>query len=111
VPLPYRAAHALEDPAQRLVACVAPRGHAKSTCAAFAYPLWCICERRRRNIVIITHEGSLARQFVCDIRNEFESNDALRPATAICTAAATRRTLQTARAAAGRTRSSSRRPG
>ncbi len=69
---------ALEDPTRRLVACVAPRGHAKSTCAAFAYPLWCICERRRRNIVIITHESSLARQFVRDIRHELESNHALR---------------------------------
>ncbi|MCK4341979.1 MAG: hypothetical protein KAY37_09680 [Phycisphaerae bacterium] len=65
----------LEDADKRLVARVAPRGHAKSTCAAFAYPLWCICERRRQNIVIITHETSLATQFVRDIRNELESNE------------------------------------
>ncbi len=64
----------LEQPARRLIARVAPRGHAKSTCAAFAYPLWCICEQKRRNIVIITHESSLATQFVRDIRNELESN-------------------------------------
>jgi phage terminase large subunit-like protein len=65
----------LEDPGRRLIARVAPRGHAKSTCAAFAYPLWCVCEQRRRNIVIITHEASLATQFVRDIRHELESNE------------------------------------
>ncbi len=62
----------------RLVARVAPRGHAKSTCAALAYPLWALCTGRKRNIVIVTHEGSLARQFVRDLRIELESNDELR---------------------------------
>jgi hypothetical protein len=65
----------LENPANRLIARIAPRGHAKSTCAAFAYPLWCICEQRRRNIVIVTHEASLATQFVRDIRHELETNE------------------------------------
>ena len=65
----------LENPDLRLIARVAPRGHAKSTCAALAYPLWCICERRRRNLVIITHESSLAKQFVRDIRAELETNE------------------------------------
>jgi predicted phage terminase large subunit-like protein len=65
----------LEDPSRRLVARIAPRGHAKSTCAAFAYPLWCICQRRRRNIVVVTHESNLARQFVRDIRSELETNE------------------------------------
>ena len=65
----------LEDADKRLIARVAPRGHAKSTCASMAYPLWCICERRRRNILIITHEASLATQFVRDIRNELETNE------------------------------------
>ncbi len=65
----------LENAERRLIARVAPRGHAKSTCAALAYPLWCICEQRRRNIVIITHETSLATQFVRDIRNELETNE------------------------------------
>jgi len=65
----------LENPEHRLVARVAPRGHAKSTCGALAYPLWCICEQKRRNIVIITHEASLATQFVRDIRAELETNE------------------------------------
>jgi hypothetical protein len=67
----------LENPANRLLARIAPRGHAKSTCAALAYPLWCLCERRRRNILIITRESSLATQFVRDIRAELESNEAI----------------------------------
>lgn len=66
---------ALERPRRRLIARVAPRGHAKSTCAALAYPLWCICEQRRRNIVIITHESALATQFVRDMRTELETNE------------------------------------
>jgi predicted phage terminase large subunit-like protein len=66
---------ALQDSNRRCVACVAPRGHAKSTCASLAFPLWCICEGRRRNIVIVTHEGSLATQFVSDIRTELETNE------------------------------------
>jgi hypothetical protein len=65
----------LADPKKRLIARVAPRGHAKSTCAALAYPLWCLCEQKRRNIVIVTHESSLARQFVRDIRTELECNE------------------------------------
>lgn len=70
--------HDLEQPQNRYVARVAPRGHAKSTCAALAFPLWCICTRRRRNIVILTQERSLATQFVRDIREQLETNDALR---------------------------------
>ena len=65
----------LESENNRLIARVAPRGHAKSTCAALAYPLWCICAQRKRNIVIVTHESSLATQFVRDIRHELETND------------------------------------
>ncbi len=65
----------LANPRRRLLARVAPRGHAKSTCAALAYPLWCICEGRKRNIIIVTHEASLATQFVRDIRGELESNE------------------------------------
>jgi predicted phage terminase large subunit-like protein len=63
---------------KRLIARVAPRGHAKSTCASLAYPLWCICEQKRRNIVIITHTAELARQFLRDIRTELETNPRIR---------------------------------
>ncbi|MDX2198250.1 MAG: hypothetical protein SF069_04665 [Phycisphaerae bacterium] len=81
-PAPFHAElfHDLADPQRRCIARAAPRGHAKSTCAALAYPLWAICEQQRKNIVIITHESTLARQFVSDIRRELESNDLLRAA-------------------------------
>jgi predicted phage terminase large subunit-like protein len=68
------------DDRRRLIARIAPRGHAKSTCLALAYPLWCVCTQRRRNIVIVTQEASLATQFVRDLRVELESNEALRDA-------------------------------
>lgn len=68
----------LESPPRRMLARVAPRGHGKSVCAALAFPLWCICHGRRRNIVIVTHESSLAVQFVRDIRSELECNDRIR---------------------------------
>ena len=67
----------LADGDRRLIARVAPRGHAKSTLAALAYPLWCLCLQKRGNIVIITHEAALATQFVRDIRHELETNDAI----------------------------------
>lgn len=88
----------LENPDHRLIARVAPRGHAKSTCAAFAYPLWCVCERRRRNIVIITHETSLATQFVRDLRHELETNEAINVAYGnLCEQEPARPRCQTAR--------------
>lgn len=67
----------LADDSRRLMARVAPRGHGKSTLASLAFPLWCLCEQRRRNIVIITFESALASQFLRDIRTELESNEAL----------------------------------
>jgi hypothetical protein len=79
----------LADPPRRLITRVAPRGHAKSTCAAFAYPLWCLCTQRKRNIVILTHETSLSTQFVRDIRSELESNELiLKTYGDLCTAVA-----------------------
>lgn len=79
-PAPFHKAltAALQDGSARLVARVAPRGHAKSTCASLALPLWSICEQRCRNIVILSHESTLAVQFVRDIREELESNDRIR---------------------------------
>lgn len=68
---------ALSDDAHRSVAIVAPRGHGKSVISALAFPLWCICLKHRRNIVIVTHERSLATQFVQDIRTELTENPEL----------------------------------
>lgn len=98
--------HDLEARSTRLIARVAPRGHAKSTCASFAYPLWCICQQRRRNIVLLSHEGSLARQFLADIRNELESNERIRAAYGdLCRAAVTKPPKAAPKARPGRSTS------
>ncbi|MBL8881075.1 MAG: hypothetical protein JNG88_18320, partial [Phycisphaerales bacterium] len=91
-------ATALENDEKRLIARVAPRGHAKSTLASLAFPLWCLFEQRRRNIVIISHESSLAVQFVRDIREEIESNDLLRAAYGDLSAPPARKTTRKSRA-------------
>ncbi|TWT39943.1 Terminase-like family protein [Phycisphaerae bacterium RAS1] len=67
----------LADDDRRLIARVAPRGHGKSTLASLAFPLWCLCQERCRNIVIITYESALATQFLRDIRTELESNETI----------------------------------
>ncbi len=67
----------LARPDLRLMVRIAPRGHAKSTCASLGLPLWAICERRNRNVVLVSHEIGLATQFGRDIRAELESNEAI----------------------------------
>ena len=53
----------------------APRGHAKSTCFSFAYPLWLILYQRKRFIVIISATSGVASQFIRDIRIALEFNE------------------------------------
>jgi Terminase-like family. len=54
---------------------VSPRGHGKSFWTSFAFPLWCIAYGHTRNILIVTSEGSLGRQFIIDIRQFIETNE------------------------------------
>ena len=54
---------------------VSPRGHMKSFFASYAFPLWCIAYKHTRNILIVTSEGSLGRQFIIDIRQFIEDNE------------------------------------
>lgn len=54
---------------------VSPRGHGKSFWTSFAFPLWCIAYGHTRNILIVTSEGSLGRQFILDIRQFIEDNE------------------------------------
>lgn len=56
----------------------APRGHAKSTIATFLVPLYWICFRKKRYIVIVSETADLAESLVSDIRRELEENDRLR---------------------------------
>lgn len=54
---------------------VSPRGHGKSFWTSFAFPLWCIAYKHTKNILIVTSEGSLGRQFIIDIRQFIEDNE------------------------------------
>lgn len=56
----------------------APRGHAKSTVASFAYPIWNALYGYRKFIVIISDTTPVAKQFLVDIRNELEFNDRIK---------------------------------
>lgn len=60
---------------ERTHSCIAaPRGFGKSLWTSCAFPLWQICYGMCRNILIVSSEGSLARQFVQDIKRELEDN-------------------------------------
>lgn len=52
-----------------------PRGSGKSFWTSFAFPLWCIAYGHTKNILIVTSEGSLGRQFIIDIRQFIEDNE------------------------------------
>lgn len=56
----------------------APRGHAKSTILTFLIPLFWICFRKKRFIVIVSDTHMMAEGFVNDIRKQLESNERLR---------------------------------
>lgn len=54
---------------------VSPRGHGKSFWTSFAFPIWCIAYSHVKNILIVTSEGSLGRQFILDIRQFLEDSE------------------------------------
>jgi phage terminase large subunit-like protein len=56
----------------------APRGHAKSTIVTFLVPLYWICFKKKRYIVIVSETGDLAESLVSDIRHQLEENERLR---------------------------------
>jgi len=56
---------------------IAPRGSAKSSCATLAFPLWCICYRKHRFIVIASDTQDQAEDFLSWIKDELESNDVI----------------------------------
>lgn len=61
---------------QKTYSCIlSPRGHGKSFWTSFAFPLWCIAYEHTSNILIVTSEGSLGKQFVIDIKTFLEDND------------------------------------
>lgn len=66
-----------QDINERSVVIAAPRGFAKSTIVSFAFPLWAICEKLYKFIVIVSDTTSQAEGFLRDIVSELEDNDEL----------------------------------
>jgi predicted phage terminase large subunit-like protein len=62
----------------RRFAFAAPRGHAKSTLVTLIFPLWLLCTRRARFLVIVSDTAAQAEMFLEDIRHELEHNADLR---------------------------------
>ena len=59
------------------LALAAPRGHAKSTDVALAYPLWVICYGYEQHIVLISNVAEQSEDLLATIKGELESNPLL----------------------------------
>jgi len=57
---------------------VAPRGHAKSTCAGLVFPIFSIVNKLEKYIVYVSQSHAKTVQFLTPIRNEFKTNTALK---------------------------------
>jgi predicted phage terminase large subunit-like protein len=75
-----RCAEIVDSPRETRDAIAAPRANAKSTIATLAFVLWVICTRARPYpfIVIIGDTFGQASDFIEDIKQEVETNEALR---------------------------------
>ncbi len=69
--------NAVESPSKTRIVIAAPRENAKSTKAARALPLWCICYKKKKFIVIASDSTPQAKQHVAAIRDELEDNKRL----------------------------------
>lgn len=80
----YEIAHELENMVLKhkkksTESCImSPRGHGKSFWTSYAFPLWCIAYKHTKNILLVTNEGSLGKQFIIDIRQFIEDSDKFR---------------------------------
>jgi len=54
---------------------MSPRGHGKSFWTSYAFPIWCAAYSHTKNILLVTNENSLGRQFIIDIRQFLEDNE------------------------------------
>jgi phage terminase large subunit-like protein len=63
---------------ERYAAIAAPREHAKSTVVSVIFPLYCICYKLRRFIVLIGDNQANAALQLASIKEELESNAKLR---------------------------------
>jgi predicted phage terminase large subunit-like protein len=63
---------------EQFAAIAAPREHAKSTVVSVIWPLYCICYKKRRFIVLISDTQPQAALQLAAIKEELETNDELR---------------------------------
>ncbi len=56
------------------MAIAAPRGHAKSTILALAYPLWCVLYGKETFVLIVSNTADQAIQRLTDIKKQLETN-------------------------------------
>lgn len=64
---------------KRTYSCIAsPRSVGKSAWTSFALPLFLICYGLAKNILIVSSENTLAKQFVMDIKLQLEDNELIR---------------------------------
>lgn len=56
----------------------APRGHGKSQILSFLLPLWCMCYKYKRNILLLSDTADQAKGFISAIKTELEENEMLR---------------------------------
>lgn len=63
---------------EQFAAVAAPREHAKSTVVSLIFPVYCICEKLRKFIVLISDTQPQSRLLLGAIKSELEENEKLR---------------------------------
>lgn len=63
---------------QQFAVVAAPREHAKSTVVSLIFPVYCVCEKLRRFILLISDTQPQARLLLGAIKAEFEENESVR---------------------------------
>jgi predicted phage terminase large subunit-like protein len=66
---------AMSQPGRVNHAIVWPRGFGKTTTVTLALPLWCICFKKRRFILIISDTYPQAKQQLATLKEELETNE------------------------------------
>jgi predicted phage terminase large subunit-like protein len=63
---------------EQFAAVAAPREHAKSTVVSLIFPVYCVCEKLRRFILLVSDTQPQARLLLGAVKAELEENEALR---------------------------------
>jgi len=70
-------AESLEESNDTKWAVAAPRSNSKSSIVSAIFPIWCICYNKRKFIVLLSDTVGQAEDFLSDIKQELEVNEAL----------------------------------